>query len=88
MLDKTDDVSMSAENWLAQFESALARPDPGLLKTLFHPDSYWRDVLALSWNIQTLNGAKLIQNAVNTPPPKGGGFRLRLEAGLIDPSGR
>ena len=28
-----------------------------LLKTLFHPDSYWRDVLALSWNIQTLNGA-------------------------------
>ena len=26
--------------------------------------------------------------SVNTPPPKGGGFRLRLEAGLIDPSGR
>jgi hypothetical protein len=25
---------------------------------------------------------------VNPPPPKGGGFRLRLEAGLIDPSGR
>jgi hypothetical protein len=22
------------------------------------------------------------------PPPKGGGFRFRLEAGLIDPSGR
>ena len=26
--------------------------------------------------------------AVNTPPAKAGGFRLRLEAGLIDPSGR
>jgi hypothetical protein len=25
---------------------------------------------------------------VNTPPPNGGGFGLRLEAGLIDPSGR
>ena len=25
---------------------------------------------------------------VYTPPPKCGGFRLRLEAGLIDPSGR
>jgi hypothetical protein len=25
---------------------------------------------------------------VNTPPPKGGGFKLRLEAGLIDPLGR
>src|ERR1700680_5059923 len=29
-----------------------------------------------------------VGEAVNTPPPKGGGFRLRLEAGLIDPSGR
>ena len=25
---------------------------------------------------------------VNTPPPEGGGFGLRLEAGLIDPLGR
>src|SRR6478752_9951570 len=60
MLDRTDDSSVAADNWLAQFEEALAKPDHGLLKTLFHPDSYWRDVLALSWNIQTLNGADAI----------------------------
>jgi len=60
MLDKTDDVSISAENWLVQFESALASPNDGALKTLFHPDSYWRDVLALSWSLQTLNGADAI----------------------------
>jgi cation diffusion facilitator CzcD-associated flavoprotein CzcO len=60
MLDKTDDVSIAAENWLAQFEKALTRPDPALLKTLFHPDSFWRDVLALSWNIRTINGAEPI----------------------------
>ena len=29
-----------------------------------------------------------IHQRVNPPPPKGGGFGLRLEAGLIDPSGR
>ena len=46
MLDRTDDSSVAADNWLAQFEEALAKPDHGLLKTLFHPDSYWRDVLA------------------------------------------
>jgi cation diffusion facilitator CzcD-associated flavoprotein CzcO len=57
MLDKTDDVSIAAESWLAQFENALTKPDPALLKMLFHPDSFWRDVLALSWNIQTINGA-------------------------------
>lgn len=57
MLDKTDDISVAADNWLLQFEDALASPDDVLLKPLFHPDSYWRDVLALSWNIQTVNRA-------------------------------
>jgi hypothetical protein len=57
MLDKTDDISVAADNWLAEFEDALARSDDGPLESLFHPDSYWRDVLALSWNIQTINGA-------------------------------
>ena len=57
MLDKTDDISVAADTWLAQFEEALTRSDDGLLKTLFCQDSYWRDVLALSWNIQTINGA-------------------------------
>jgi hypothetical protein len=60
MLDKTDDISVAADNWLGQFEEALAKPDDGLLKALFYPDSYWRDVLALSWNIQTLNGRDAI----------------------------
>ena len=30
MLDKTDDISVGADNWLVQFEEALARPDDGL----------------------------------------------------------
>ena len=68
MLDKTDDVSVAAENWLTQFEEALTKPDPVLLKTLFHPDSYWRDVLALSWNLQTINGAEPILNALQHTP--------------------
>jgi putative flavoprotein involved in K+ transport len=60
MLDKTDDVSALAENWLTEFETALAKPDAGALQRLFHPDSFWRDVLALSWKLQTINGAKAI----------------------------
>jgi cation diffusion facilitator CzcD-associated flavoprotein CzcO len=60
MLDRTDDISVAVENWLTQFDDALARTDEGLLKTLFHADGYWRDVLALSWNIQTINGADAI----------------------------
>jgi thioredoxin reductase len=60
MLDKTNDSSTITENWLARFETALTSRDGIQLKKLFHPDSYWRDVLALSWNIQTINGADAI----------------------------
>ena len=69
MLDRTDDSSVAADNWLAQFEEALAKPDDSLLKTLFHPDSYWRDVLALSWNIQTVNGADAILKELGLHAP-------------------
>jgi cation diffusion facilitator CzcD-associated flavoprotein CzcO len=58
MLDRTDDISVAAESWLSQFENALEHPDE--LGALFHGESYWRDVLALSWNIQTINGAEAI----------------------------
>jgi cation diffusion facilitator CzcD-associated flavoprotein CzcO len=64
MLDKTSDVSIAAENWLAQFEAALAGNDDSALKPLFLSESYWRDVLALSWNIQTLVGAPAILKAL------------------------
>jgi thioredoxin reductase len=78
MLDRTDDISTAAENWLAQFETALAESDGSLLKALFHPDSYWRDVLALSWNLQTIGGADAIVSelkarAVDATP---GGFKI------------
>ena len=40
MLDKTDDISAVAANWLAEFESAIAKPEAGALDALFHPDSF------------------------------------------------
>jgi putative flavoprotein involved in K+ transport len=71
MLDKTVDQDVAIQNivggvanWLAQFEHALAAHDPALLNTLFHADSYWRDVLALSWTIKTLNGRDAILSAL------------------------
>src|SRR3982074_1639903 len=78
MLDRTENITAAVETWLAQFESALAKPGDGLLKTLFHPDSYWRDVLALSWNLQTINGAEAIlrelkARAISAAPS---GFRI------------
>jgi len=53
MLARADTVATIAENWLARFEAALAAPGRPRLERLFHPDSHWRDLLALTWHIKT-----------------------------------
>jgi putative flavoprotein involved in K+ transport len=68
MLDKTDDIAVAAEHWLAQFEAALS--DYGALKHLFLADGYWRDVLALSWTLQTWNGADAILGELKALAPR------------------
>jgi cation diffusion facilitator CzcD-associated flavoprotein CzcO len=57
---ETESAATAAENWLAHFEKALVEPGDVLLKTLFHADSYWRDVLALTWHIKTFEGLDAI----------------------------
>src|SRR5438128_11100991 len=90
MLDKTKDVlandaaateAAAAADWLSQFESAMARPDPDRLKTLFHSDSHWRDVLALTWDIGTVSGADAVVRQLNAHAG-----RARPENFRIDPA--
>jgi thioredoxin reductase len=66
MLARTDTVATIAENWLAQFEAALATPDRARLEALFHADSHWRDVLALTWRIKTVDGSDAILRELPT----------------------
>jgi cation diffusion facilitator CzcD-associated flavoprotein CzcO len=58
------DLAAAAAGWLTRFESALANPGDDL-NILFHPDSHWRDVLALSWDIRTVSGADAILRELN-----------------------
>src|SRR5437870_10322559 len=53
-------LESTANHWLATFEQALAGRDDALLKTLFHADSHWRDLLALTWHIRTANGREAV----------------------------
>ncbi|UFX46215.1 NAD(P)/FAD-dependent oxidoreductase [Bradyrhizobium sp. 41S5] len=85
MLDKTDDISVAADNWLVQFEDALAGPDDVLLKPLFHPESYWRDVLALSWNIQTVNRAFAIIEELPAHARRSAPHDFRIDAERAPP---
>ncbi|HEV2153295.1 NAD(P)/FAD-dependent oxidoreductase [Bradyrhizobium sp.] len=70
MLDRTKDISASVQAWLDEFERALGKPEPGALDRLFLADSFWRDVLALSWNLQTLAGRDAIARDLATLAPK------------------
>jgi cation diffusion facilitator CzcD-associated flavoprotein CzcO len=64
MLDKTKDIYASAQAWLDQFERTLG--EAGTLDGLFLVESYWRDVLALSWNLQTIAGGDSIKRELTT----------------------
>jgi len=62
-----------AERWLAAFEAALQSRDAAAAAELFLADGLWRDVLAFTWNIQTMAGwpaieATLSQTLARTQP--------------------
>jgi len=44
---------MKESDWLAAFESALKSNDIPAATALFHDQSYWRDLIAFTWNIVT-----------------------------------
>ena len=57
MLDITDPQPAAiAEEWLNRFEKCLSDGSPTGLDDLFLENSYWRDVLALTWNLETSTG--------------------------------
>ena len=66
MLARIESNLTVTEHWLAQLERALSDCDDALLKTLFHADSHWRDVLALTWRIMTVNGRDAIVRELRT----------------------
>jgi cation diffusion facilitator CzcD-associated flavoprotein CzcO len=78
MLARADTVATIAENWLAQFEDALAARSRSRLHALFHADSHWRDVLALTWRIETVSGSDAIlrELATHAARARPSGFRL------------
>src|SRR5215213_895379 len=44
------------EQWLSSFEEALARGDAAGASELFLEESFWRDLVAFTWNIKTVEG--------------------------------
>ena len=49
-------LNHQVDHWLSRLEQALVGADQVALGDLFHEESYWRDLLALSWQIETIVG--------------------------------
>lgn len=81
------DASIEAvtERWLAQFEHALSAHDWSGIEALFHPDCHWRDVLALSWEIQTVSGAAEIGAALRALDSRAEAHRFKVDGERTPP---
>jgi putative flavoprotein involved in K+ transport len=65
--------------WLADFEAAMAVRDIDRVTQKFATDSYWRDLVAFTWNIKTVEGrdgvADMLAARLSGTDPSG--FRTR-----------
>jgi putative flavoprotein involved in K+ transport len=75
-----------ATAWFSEFEDALAARDIGRASGLFAATSFWRDLIALSWNITTVENphgvADLLSATLDGTAPHG--FRLTEPAESSD----
>ncbi|MGY3033108.1 cation diffusion facilitator CzcD-associated flavoprotein CzcO [Bradyrhizobium sp. USDA 4354] len=85
MLDRTKDISVAAQSWLDEFERILGKPDPSSLGDLFVADSYWRDALALSWNLQTIAGRDKIAQELTRLAPKAAPISFKIAPNRAPP---
>ncbi|KKA24968.1 hypothetical protein T310_1002 [Rasamsonia emersonii CBS 393.64] len=69
-----------AQQWLSSLVSVLRTNDfARLQEELFHPDSWWRDHLALQWDLRTIRGAEGIAAFLQEHQPTAQLSALKLQ---------
>ncbi len=79
-------AAAAVDQWLASFEEALTAGDTAAASELFLEDSYWRDLVSLTWNLKTVEGPAgvkdLLDNTLATTKPRN--FATTEPAGEAD----
>ena len=60
MLDTTPNARVTA--FLGKFDAALAAGDIDAAVAMFAAESYWRDLVAFTWNIKTMEGRDQVRD--------------------------
>ncbi len=81
-----DDASSKAEAWFAAFEDALTAGDVARAADLFCTTSFWRDLIAFTWNLKTVEDrpgvTDLLEQTLDRVAPSG--FELAEPADEAD----
>ena len=75
---ETGAVERTVSEWLERFNAALADRDAGAAADLFASTSFWRDLVALTWNLKTVEGPDgvrdMLEHTLGSARPRG--FRV------------
>lgn len=75
---------MEADRWISQFADFLAAGDAASLGSLFHEQSYWRDLSAFTWSISTFTGATMAATMIESTKAVGA-RSFELDSSLFEP---
>jgi len=76
-----------AETWLSSFGEALERADIDAAVAMFAGDCYWRDLVAFTWNITTLEGRDAIAAMLRSTLPSVAPRNWKLDGQATDADG-
>jgi putative flavoprotein involved in K+ transport len=62
---RSSDPQERVDAWLAAFEAALSARDASGAAALFATECYWRDLVAFTWNIRTVEGREQVADLVS-----------------------
>ena len=84
-IDRTD-AAVRVDQWLSAFQDALASGDPEAAGALFGAESFWRDLVAFTWNITTVEGPDGVADMLAPRSRRAGatGFRITEPATEAD----
>jgi cation diffusion facilitator CzcD-associated flavoprotein CzcO len=68
-----------------EFDKAMSGSEFNATERLFHPDGYWRDILAFTWHIRTVRGAGNIVEALRNHAGSAGASHYELDADRTPP---
>src|SRR3954471_22099718 len=58
-------VAAEVDQWLSRFDEALTQGDTQAAADLFLDDSYWRDLVAFTWNLKTVEGPSGVKDMLD-----------------------